>query len=105
LKLSAPRSGIAIFGGAGCVSALIYRGTRHSATGAGVGASLPVVQGGYPGASCSTHSRRTNCTLIAVNAGRTVKTVFGFRRASGGLYKCDRVLIYVLDGGRKQVAS
>ena len=62
------------------VSALIYRGARHSARGAGVGASLPVVQGGYPGASCSSHARRANCTLTSVNAGRTVKTVFGFRR-------------------------
>lgn len=87
------------------VSALIYRGTRHSATGAGVGASLPVVRGGYPGASCSSHARRTNCTVTAVNAGRTVKTVFGFKRTTGGLYKCDRVLIYVVNGGRNQVAS
>jgi hypothetical protein len=31
--------------------------------------------------------------------------VFGFRRLNGGVYKCDRVLIYVLDGARERVAS
>ena len=87
------------------VSALIYRGAQRSATGAGVGSSLPVVLGGYPGASCSRQARRMNCTLTGANAGRTVKTVFSFTKTSGGLYKCDRVLIYVIDGARKEVSS
>ena len=87
------------------VSALIYRGTRRSARGAGVGASLPVVRGGYPAASCSGQGHRMNCTLTGVEGGQTVKTVFGFKRATGGLFKCDRVLIYVVGGGPNQVAS
>jgi hypothetical protein len=88
------------------VSALIYRGAQRSARGAGVGSSPPVVRGGYPGASCSRSPRRMNCTLTrAANAGRKVETVFSFSKRSGGLYKCDQVLIYVIDGGRKQVSS
>jgi hypothetical protein len=87
------------------VSALIYRGAQRTATGAGVGSSLPVVLGAYPGASCSRDARRMNCTLTGTNARRTVKTVFSFTQTIGGLYKCDRVLIYVIDGGRKEVSS
>ncbi len=88
------------------VSAVIYRGARRSAKGAGVGSSPPVVRGGYPGVSCSRPARRMNCTLTrAANAGRKVETVFSFSKRSGGLYKCDQVLIYVIDGGRKQVSS
>ena len=34
----------------------------------------------------------------AANAGHKVETVFSFSRRSGGLYKCDQVLIYVIDG-------
>jgi hypothetical protein len=86
------------------VSALIYRGARRSATGAGVGASLPVVRGGYPAALCSSHDHRTNCTLTRAEGGRTVKTVFGFREATGGLLKCDRVLVYVVSASN-QAAS
>jgi hypothetical protein len=87
------------------VSGVIYRGARRSAKGVGVGSSLPVLRGGYPAASCSAHSRRMNCTLTGANAGRTVKTVFSFKKTSGGLFKCDRVLIYVIDPRGRQVPS
>ena len=87
------------------VSALIYRGATRSAKGAGVGASPPLVVGGYPGVSCSRSGQRMNCTLTRAIAGRTVKTVFGFGRRRGGLFKCDQVLIYVLSSDSKQVAS
>lgn len=87
------------------VSALIYRGARRSARGAGVGASLPVVRGSYPGASCLRRAVRIDCTLTGTNAGRTVRTVFSFIRTSGGLYKCDQVLIYLIDGGPSPVSS
>jgi hypothetical protein len=95
-----------VFGHDTRVSGLIYRGAQRTGRGAGVGASEPVVRGSHPQVTCSLPARgRKNCTLIGTNAGRTVKTVFGFRRMSGGLYKCDRVLIYVLAGARKGVAS
>jgi hypothetical protein len=87
------------------VSGLIYRGARRSATGAGVGASLPVVRGAYPGASCSRHGHRMNCTLTGTDAGQTVRTVFGFRQVSGGTFKCDRVAIYVVHATSGQVSS
>ncbi len=95
-----------VFGHDTRVSGLIYRGAQRSARGAGVGASEPVVRGSHPRVSCSRPARgRKDCTLIGTNGGHTVKTVFGFRRMSGGLYKCDRVRIHVLDGARKRVAS
>ncbi len=81
------------------VSALIYTGAERSARGAGVGASLPVVLGGYPNASCVRFPRGMNCTVTGVNAGRTVRTVFSFRRKSGGQYRCNRVLIYIVRTG------
>ena len=88
------------------VSGLIYRGARRTAKGAGVGSTPPVVRGSYPGMSCSRPAQRMNCTLTrAANAGHKVETVFSFSRRSGGLYKCDQVLIYVIDGDRKQVSS
>ena len=95
-----------VFGHDTRVSGLIYRGAQRSARGAGVGASESVVRGAHPRVTCSRPARgRKDCTLIGTNGGRTVKTVFGFRRMSGGLYKCDRVRIYVLDGARERVAS
>ena len=95
-----------VFGRDTRVSGLIYRGAQRTARGAGVGASEPVVRGSHPRVTCSPPERgRKNCTLIRTNGGHTVKTVFGFRRTSGGLYKCDRVRIYVLDGAREPVAS
>lgn len=95
-----------VFGHDTRVSGLIYRGAQRSARGAGVGASEPVVRGSHPRVTCSRPAQgRKDCTLIRTNGGRTVKTVFGFRRTSGGLYKCDRVRIYVLDGAREPVAS
>jgi hypothetical protein len=95
-----------VFGHDTRVSGLIYRGAQRSARGGGVGASEPVVRGSHPQATCSRPARgRKHCTLIGTNGGHTVKTVFGFRRMRGGLYKCDRVLVYVLDGARERVAS
>ncbi len=95
-----------VFGHDRRVSGLIYRGAQRSRRGAGVGASEFVVRGSHPQVTCSRPARgRKDCTLIGTNGGHTVKTVFGFRRMSGGRYKCDRVRIYVLDGARERVGS
>jgi hypothetical protein len=88
-----------VFGHDARVSGMIYRGRERSSRGAGVGVSEPVVRGSHPRTMCSHPARgRKDCTLVGTNGGRTVKTVFGFIRRRGGLYQCDRVRIYAVNG-------
>jgi hypothetical protein len=46
-----------------------------------------------------------NCTVTGVTGGNTVRTVFSLRRKSTGQYRCNRVLIYIVDANRAGVAS
>jgi hypothetical protein len=87
------------------VSALIYRGTQASARGVGVDSGMTAVRHAYPGASCTSAGQRRYCTLRGGVAGQAVKTVFAFIKTGAGRYRCDRVLIYLVDPRSRQVRA
>jgi hypothetical protein len=93
-----------VFGADRRVSALIYSGRGRSAKGVGFGSSARAVRAAYPGASCVTYPRQTNCTLRSTYRSRAVKTVFHFIKRKGRL-RCDRVLVYLVDERRGEMGA
>jgi hypothetical protein len=87
------------------VSALIYRGAQRSARGVGVGSGMTAVRRAYRGVSCTSAGKRRYCTLRGALVGQAVKTVFRFINTGAGRYRCDRVLIYLLDPRSGQVRA
>ena len=87
------------------VSGLIDSGAQRTSKGVGVGSSPALVRAVYPGVSCSRSARRMDCTLTGAYAGHSVQTVFRFMKTSAGRYKCDRVLVYLIDDRGGTVSS
>ncbi len=87
------------------VSGLIYRGAQRSAQGVGVGSGMTAARRAHPGVSCTSAGRLRYCTLRGTLAGHAVKTVFGFINTGAGRYRCDRVLIYLVDPRSGQVRA
>ena len=94
-----------MFGSDRQVSGLIYRGAQRSARGVGVGSGLTAVHRAYPRTSCTSAGRQRYCTERGVIDGQAVKTVFRFSATGAGRYRCDRVLIYLIDPRSGQVSA